>query len=279
MSRRKVIVKQLNAIQNFGAMDILCSDKTGTLTQDKLVLERYLDIHGTESPLVLQYAYLNSYYQTGLKNLLDRAILQHVEVEAQLQPADHYAKIDKIPFDFARRRMSVIVEQDHARHLLVCKGAMEEVLNIYTQADDRGQPVALSGDLRVELRHRATQLHEEGLRVIAVAYASLPARDRSYSRKDEQALILAGLIAFLDPPKESAPEAIAALQEHGVQCVSPLPADAPHPTADSESVLRPLAAFLAVGSHGPRVSEGASAVEAGWDRAVHDGHGPDQFHF
>jgi Mg2+-importing ATPase len=230
MSRRKVIVKQLNAIQNVGAMDILCSDKTGTLTQDKIVVERYLDIHGIESPLVLQYAYLNSYYQTGLKNLLDRAILQHVEVETQLQPADHYAKIDEIPFDFTRRRMSVIVEQDHARHLLICKGAVEEVLRVCTQADDHGEVIALTEDLRHQLTRLTTQLNEDGLRVIAVAYAGLPAHGRSYSRQDEQALILAGLIAFLDPPKESARDAIAALHAHGVQ-VKIL-------TGDSEIVAR-----------------------------------------
>jgi Mg2+-importing ATPase len=230
LSQRKVIVKQLNAIQNFGAMDVLCTDKTGTLTQDKIVLLKHLDIQGQESRHVLEQAYLNSYYQTGLKSALDRAVLDHVELEGQLHVADAYAKIDEIPFDFLRRRMSVVVEKDHAQHLLICKGAVEEMLHVCSHAELAGMPIPLTEALRQQVGHLATTLNEDGLRVIAVASRILPGGARSYAVDDERALILTGLMAFLDPPKETVTEAIAALMQHGVQ-VKIL-------TGDSEIVTR-----------------------------------------
>jgi P-type Mg2+ transporter len=216
LARQKVIVKRLNAIQNFGAMDILCTDKTGTLTQDRIVLEEHLDLDGREDPRVLEFAYLNSYYQTGLKNLLDRAIPAHAELEHELHIPTDYAKIDEVPFDFARRRMSVVVEREHTRHLLICKGAVEEVLAISSRAERAGEVILLNDALRTQVESLVRSLNENGLRVVAVGYKTMPTVDRSYSVEDECELVLMGLIAFLDPPKETAAPAIAALHEHGV---------------------------------------------------------------
>jgi len=216
MSRKKVIVKRLNSIQNFGAMDVLCTDKTGTLTQDKVILERYVDILGEENERVIEYAYLNSYYQSGLKNLLDVAVLEHADVHKQLQAGTRYAKVDEIPFDFQRRRMSVVVEKDHATHILICKGAVEEVFNVCSRAERQGEVVSLAGERPDELRAVIHGLNEDGFRVIAVAHKEVPAGQSVYSVKDESDLILVGYIAFLDPPKESAADALKVLREHGV---------------------------------------------------------------
>jgi Mg2+-importing ATPase len=217
MARHKVIVKRLNAIQNLGAMDILCADKTGTLTEDRIVLERHLDIRGREDVRVLEHAYLNSYYQTGLKNLLDRAILDHVELEHELHVARDYAKVDEIPFDFVRRRMSVIIEREHQQHLLICKGAVEELLEICTAVEEDREVAPLADDVRKQVLALAQSLNENGLRVVAVAYRRVPhASSYTYSVEDEHDLVLIGLMAFLDPPKASAAEAVAALHAHGV---------------------------------------------------------------
>ena len=217
MSRQKVIVKRLNSIQNFGAMDVLCTDKTGTLTQDRIILEQHLDCRFQENEQVLRYAYLNSYYQTGLKNLLDRAVLEHVEVVHQLRIPQAYQKVDEIPFDFVRRRMSVVVRDFRGEHVLVCKGAVEEVLAVCSTAEDDGKVVPLTDDLRGHALFMLNELNADGLRVIAVAYKKMPAADRAYAVADERDLVLAGFIAFLDPPKETAPAALAALKESGVQ--------------------------------------------------------------
>ncbi len=216
MSRKKVIVKRLNAIQNFGAMDILCTDKTGTLTQDRVILEKHVDISGEESELVLQYAYLNSYYQTGLKNLLDVAVLAHAEVHAELAVSERYAKVDEIPFDFRRRRMSVVVEKDRASHILICKGAVEEILSVCTQAERQGKTVALEPGHHEDLQDVIRELNEDGFRVIAVAHKEVPTRVEPFGVADESELVLTGYIAFLDPPKESAAEALRVLERHGV---------------------------------------------------------------
>lgn len=217
MSRHKVIVKRLNALQNFGAMDVLCADKTGTLTQDKIVLLEYVDLHGHKSVPVLERAYLNSYYQTGLKSLLDRAVLDHVELEPQMHVTERYAKVDEIPFDFLRRRMSVVVEQDQTRHLLICKGAVEEVLNICTHVEDGDTVVPLTETLCKQVIRLTAELNGDGLRIIAVASKTLPASDRPYTIADERDLVLVGVLAFLDPPKETVPEALAALTDHSIK--------------------------------------------------------------
>ena len=217
MSRKKVIVKRLNSIQNFGAMDILCTDKTGTLTQDRVILEKHVDISGEESELVLHYAYLNSYYQSGLRNLLDVAVLKHAEVHEALAVPEHFTKVDEIPFDFQRRRMSVVVEKDRATHILICKGAVEEIFSVCTEAERQGELVALEPGHYEDLQGVIRELNEDGFRVIAVAHKEVPVRSVPFGVADESELVLTGYIAFLDPPKESAAEAIRVLGRHGVQ--------------------------------------------------------------
>lgn len=216
MSRKKVIVKRLSAIQNFGAMDILCTDKTGTITQNRIILEKHVDADGQDNEAVIQYAYLNSFHQTGLKNLLDRSILEHVEIHNILNVDAEYSKVDEIPFDFARRRMSVVVQKDHDIHTLICKGAVEEVLAISDRVETGGVIRAIDDGLRASMRHVVEELNEDGLRVIAVAYKDLPASRQQYSVRDEAGLVLLGYMAFLDPPKETAEPAIRALRGQGV---------------------------------------------------------------
>jgi len=218
MSQRKVIVKRLQAIQNLGAMDVLCTDKTGTLTQDKVALIRHLDLEGNECEEVLEYAYLNSYFQTGLKNLLDRAVLEHEDLSDSRDLTKRYLKYDEIPFDFHRRRMSVIVhEVFQGRDLLLCKGAVEEVLGLCTEASVQGQTIPLTDAVREKVLRLYTRMNEDGLRVIAVAVKQVWSRPgKQYGVGDEERLTLIGFIAFLDPPKETAAPALAALARHGV---------------------------------------------------------------
>ncbi|HEY3859051.1 MAG TPA: magnesium-translocating P-type ATPase, partial [Gammaproteobacteria bacterium] len=216
MSRRKVIVKRLNSIQNFGAMDVLCTDKTGTLTQDKVFLEKHVDIHGNESERVLEFAFLNSYYQSGLRNLLDVAVLEKVDMYADLHPEKNYRKVDEIPFDFQRRRMSVVVEEQEERHVVICKGAVEEIFSICNRAEIAGEIETLVPEDLLRLRDVTLELNEDGFRVIAVAYKESIEPKRAYGVADEGGMVLLGYIAFLDPPKESAGEAIARLRGHGV---------------------------------------------------------------
>jgi len=215
MSKKKVIVKRLNSIQNFGAMDILCTDKTGTLTQNRIILKRPLNIHGTLSEKVMKYAYLNSYYQTGLKNILDEAVLQHAQ-ETRLTLDEGYTKVDEIPFDFERRRMSVIVEKDHNTHLLICKGAVEEIFKVSSRVEDGDSIEPVDAAVQDYLSQGTRDLNEDGFRVIALAYKELPLEKTEYTAADETDLILLGYVSFLDPPKETAALAIAALKQYGV---------------------------------------------------------------
>ncbi|TAL88098.1 MAG: magnesium-translocating P-type ATPase [Rhodanobacter sp.] len=214
MSKRKVVVKRLNAIQNFGAMDVLCTDKTGTLTLDRIVLERHLDLDGEESDEALEFGYLNSRFQTGLKNLMDKAVLQHRDLEAA---AIRYRVIDEIPFDFQRRRMSVVVARGDGEHLLICKGAVEEMLSIcaYARVGDVTEP--MTDARRRDIKEMTHRLNEDGLRVLVVAVQRQPSHERAYSVADESDLIAVGCLAFLDPPKDSAATAIRALHQHGVE--------------------------------------------------------------
>ncbi|EOC8237876.1 magnesium-translocating P-type ATPase [Salmonella enterica subsp. enterica serovar Derby] len=212
LSKQKVIVKHLDAIQNFGAMDILCTDKTGTLTQDKIVLENHTDISGKPSEHVLHCAWLNSHYQTGLKNLLDTAVLEGVDETAARQLSGRWQKIDEIPFDFERRRMSVVVAEDSSVHQLVCKGALQEILNVCTQVRHNGDIVPLDDNMLRRVKRVTDTLNRQGLRVVAVATKYLPAREGDYQRIDESDLILEGYIAFLDPPKETTAPALKALK-------------------------------------------------------------------
>ncbi|MDD5761207.1 MAG: magnesium-translocating P-type ATPase [bacterium] len=216
MARKKVIVKRLNAIQNFGAMDVLCTDKTGTLTQGKIVLEKHLDVNGDPSVEVLHYGYLNSYHHTGLKSLLDEAILNHEELEERLKAKEKYRKIDEIPFDFVRRRMSVVVEDETGLNTLICKGAVDEVMRLCTRVNLRGEVIAVEPEHDAKRRQIADDLNGQGFRVIALAYKEMPGSsdDPVYSVKDESDLILLGFLAFLDPPKDTAAEALKRL--HGL---------------------------------------------------------------
>jgi len=246
LSRKKVIVKRLDAIQNFGAMDVLCTDKTGTLTQDKIFLSRSLDAAGEDSDTVLEYAYLNSYHQTGLKNLLDVAVLEHAEMRHQGAVAAQFRKVDEIPFDFTRRRMSVVVAvpapggpgpgasaeggnggsaegggvaaavRPAISHRLICKGAVEEVLAVCSRVQ-RGERIeALSAEVLAAVRAVTADLNAEGLRVVAVATRDSPVTQEVFGLADERDLTLVGYIAFLDPPKESTKPALDALASHGI---------------------------------------------------------------
>ncbi len=218
MARAKVIVKRLNAIQNLGAMDVLCTDKTGTLTQDRIILKRCLNIRGEESERVLQYAYLNSHFQSGLKNLLDVAVLEHVGLHKILGIDAGFTKIDEIPFDFSRRRLSVVVTHGQDKHVLICKGAVEEILAACTDYEIDGAKGKLDASHFATAKDETVALNEDGFRVVAVAYKEIvDSRKTSYSVADECDLTLLGYIAFLDPPKDSAREAIAALAAKGVQ--------------------------------------------------------------
>jgi len=216
LSRKKVIVKRLDAIQNFGAMDVLCTDKTGTLTQDKIFLARHVDVWGDESDDVLEMAYLNSYYQTGLKNLLDVAVLEHVEIHRELRIGTHFSKVDEVPFDFTRRRMSVVVQEQGQAHLLICKGALEEVLAVCKRVRHGEVDEALTPELLKRIMEVTAEFNDEGLRVVAVAARSMEQGRDAYGLADESDLTLIGYVAFLDPPKESTAPALKALADHGV---------------------------------------------------------------
>jgi P-type Mg2+ transporter len=214
MSRKKVIVKRLNSIQNLGAMDVLCTDKTGTLTMDRVFLEKHCDVVRQTSLSVLQLAFLNSHFQTGLKNVLDRAVLQHQDVHQDLSIAD-YSKVDEIPFDFSRKMMSVVVSTPQGKHRLICKGAPESLFSRCTQFELDGEVYPMEPLLLEDLREEYDQLSTDGFRVLAIAYRDIDPKP-TYSKDDEHDLILKGYIAFLDPPKETAKPAIIALQTHGV---------------------------------------------------------------
>jgi P-type Mg2+ transporter len=219
MAKRKVVVKRLNAIQNFGAMDVLCTDKTGTLTQDRIILEHHIDVTGKEDPEVLDLAWINSHNQSGLKNLLDVAVIRFAQAQRGVRTPRFCKKVDELPFDFVRRRMSVIMESVDGEHLLVCKGAVEETLAISAFIRDGEKLVPLDDAKRRELMAMTREYNEDGFRVIAVATREFPrgATKTQYAMADEQQLVLRGFLAFLDPPKETAGPAIAALRDHGIQ--------------------------------------------------------------
>ena len=221
MAKEKVVIKKLNAIQDLGAIDILCTDKTGTLTQDEIVLEYPLDIHGDLDLSVLRRAYLNSYFQTGLKNLMDRAIINRTQKEAKkheiVRDLDQtFHKIDELPFDFERRRMSVIVKDEDGVVSMVTKGALEEMLSISTYVEYKGDIKRLTDEVRQEVLAEVAQLNEQGLRVLGVSYKTDLDENEIFSVEDEGDMILTGYLAFLDPPKPSAAPAIKALAEYGV---------------------------------------------------------------
>lgn len=221
MSKKKTIIKNLNSIQNLGSMDVLCTDKTGTLTQDKVVLEYHLDIHGKKDARVLRHAFLNSYYQTGLKNLMDLSIIECTEKESEDEPSlqglsTYYDKIDEIPFDFARRRMSVVVADKNGKTQMITKGAVEEMLSICNYAEYKGKVEPLTDAIKEHILATMADLNDDGMRVIAVAQKTNPSPAGAFSVLDESDMVLMGYLAFLDPPKETTASAIKALNEHGV---------------------------------------------------------------
>ena len=233
MSKKKVIVKKLSSIQNFGAVNILCTDKTGTLTHGRVILEKHIDVEGRDSKEVLLYAYINSYHQTGLRNIMDMSVMEHGK-EENLEPGmREYTKVDEVPWDFMRRRMSVVVDSEGKRRLLICKGAVEEMLKISTRVDLGGKSIAPKAEDQSKLRELVKSLNEDGFRVIAIGYKEVSKSQSVFSVKDEAGLTLLGFIAFLDPPKESARKAIVALKEQGVE-VKVL-------TGDNELVTRKIA--------------------------------------
>ena len=219
MSKKKTIVKNLNAIQNFGAMNILCTDKTGTLTCDKIVLEKYINADGSndESKRILRHAYFNSYFQTGLKNLMDKAILSHVKELKLEHLKDTYTKVDEIPFDFIRRRMSVVIEDKQGKRQIITKGAVEEMLSICSHTEFNGEVQSLTDELKVKAQKISEEMNRKGMRVLAVAQKSYIEKVGNFSVSDEKEMVLIGFLAFLDPPKPSAAEAIKQLHEYGVE--------------------------------------------------------------
>lgn len=219
MSKKKTIVKSLDSIQSFGAMNILCTDKTGTLTEDKIVLEKYLDINGDEDIRVLKHAYLNSYFQTGLKGNIDEAVIARgIENKVDII-SSKYTKIDEIPFDFSRRRLSVIVSDENGKKQMITKGAVEETLNICTLVDYKGEVSKLTREIKENIKTISKNLNKEGLRVVAVCQKNDINNDMSFDINSEKNMVLMGFIGFLDPPKESAKIAIEKLNNHGIRVI------------------------------------------------------------
>ena len=217
MAGRKTIVKRLSAIQNLGAMDALCTDKTGTLTHDTVGLESYVNVQGNEDLEVLKYAYLNSFHQTSLESPMDDAVIAHPDIKWVTGTERNYPRVNEIPFETARRRMSVIVEDEDNGHLLICKGATDEMLSISNWVEAGGEVQPLNAELRKHYADFAGNLNETGLRVLLVAYKHVESRDHSYQAEDEHDLTLIGFIGFLDPPKESAGAAMNTLQQQGIK--------------------------------------------------------------
>ena len=253
MSRKKVIVKHLNAIQNLGAMNILCTDKTGTLTQDRIVLEYPLDVHGNVDERVLRHALLNSYHQTGLRNLMDEAIVDHAYETNMLPLWQDYRKVDEIPFDFTRRRMSVVVADKAGKTQIITKGAVEEMLSICSYAEYKGNVEPLTSALSEEILATVRRYNEAGLRVIAVAHKTNPMVAGAFSVADESDMVLIGYLAFLDPPKDSAAAAVAALKEYGV-AVKVL-------TGDNDAVTRSVCGQVGLRSHSLLLGSDVEAMD------------------
>lgn len=217
LSKKKIIVKRLSSIQNFGAMDILCTDKTGTLTQDKIILETHLDVLGNKNDRVLRHGYLNSYYQTGLKNLLDIAVIEYGNQLGFNKVTGTYKRVDEIPFDFTRRRMSVVVESENGKRQLITKGAVEEMLSICSLVEIDNEVLPLTENLVKKVMTMVTKLNEEGMRVLAIAQKNDVPSEDIFSIKDESNMVLIGYMGFLDPPKDTSITAIKALHDHGVE--------------------------------------------------------------
>ena len=218
MSKKKTIVKRLDSIQSFGAMNILCTDKTGTLTEDKIVLEKYLNVKGEEDKRVLKHAFLNAYFQTGLEGSIDEAVIKRTKKSELKGIEENYEKIDEIPFDFSRRRLSVVVS-DGKKKQLITKGAVEEILSICTLVDYNGEVTDLTKDIKKDVIEMTKKLNMEGLRVVAICQKNDINDIKKFTVKDESKMVLMGFIGFLDPPKESAKGAIERLNKDGIRVI------------------------------------------------------------
>ncbi|MBP6926845.1 MAG: magnesium-translocating P-type ATPase [Caldisericia bacterium] len=216
MSRKHVIVKKLGSIQNLGAMDVLCTDKTGTITQGRVVLEQHLDVDGEDSDEVLEYGFLNSYHQTGLKSILDQAVLEHTEIEEKLHVKENFKKVDEIPFDFVRRRMSVVVEDASGKQIIICKGAVEEIFSVCTQIQTQGVVEKLGLEHMQKAKELVEWSNSNGFRALGLAYREMPEHQEVYCVSDEREMTLLGFLTFLDPPKVTAKQAIKDLRDLGV---------------------------------------------------------------
>ena len=219
MSKKKTIVKRLSSIQTFGEMNILCTDKTGTLTEDEIVLEKYMDVVGNENIRILRHAFLNSYFQTGLKNLIDVAIISRAEKEKLNILKEKYVREDEIPFDFTRRRMSVVLKDENGKRQLITKGAVDEVMSICSFIDIDGQAVEMTEELRQKAYNVYEKHNNDGLRVLAVAQKNEIHGVETFGIDDESNMVLIGFVGFLDPPKNSSKQAISVLKKHGVDTV------------------------------------------------------------
>ncbi|MDR0831461.1 MAG: magnesium-translocating P-type ATPase, partial [Bacillales bacterium] len=237
ISQKKVIVKNLSSIQTFGEMDVLCTDKTGTLTQDKIILEKYLNPLGHDDIRVLRHAYLNSYFQTGLKNLIDLAVINHAKAENMEVILTNYTKIDELPFDFTRRRMSVILEDKNQKNQLITKGAVEEILSISSFYDVGGVVNELTEEIKKQILDVYYKYNNDGLRMLAIAQKNF-VEIKTFNIQDESQLVFLGFIGFLDPPKDSAKQAILALKEHGIRTIVL--------TGDSEGVAKKVCDYVGI---------------------------------
>lgn len=253
LSKKKTIVKKLDSIHNFGAMNILCTDKTGTLTQDKVTVVKYLNFKGIDDDNVLYLAYLNSYFQTGLKNLMDRAILEFEEEHYSIK--NKYKKIDELPFDFERRRMSVIVEDSDGNRTMITKGAIEEMLYISNFVEIDGQVFEIKDEIEGKIKNLVSNLNEDGMRVIGIGKKTLPKdRDLNFSNKDEKSLTFVGMLGFLDPPKEGVGDTLKSLYQYGV--------DVKILTGDNELVTQKICKDIGI--------EVAGAIDGSYMEAIDD---------
>ena len=256
MSKKGAVVKQMNAIQNLGSIDTFCIDKTGTLTQNKVVLERHYDLDMQETPRILKFSYLNAYYQTGMKDLIDKAVIDAAGDELDVNEIQRdYNKIDEIPFDYTRKRMSVVVvdnDEHHGQHMLVTKGAAEGMLDISNKVEINGRSEELTDEWRKKILKQIDELNDDGLRVLLVGYKLNPAPVGEFSAKDENDLTIVGYLAYLDPPKESTKEALQALRADDI--------DVKIFTGDNEAVTRAIA--LQVGLNVDTVYDGEQIEEA-----------------
>lgn len=256
MSKQGAVVKQMNAIQNLGSTDVFCIDKTGTLTQNQVVLERHYDLSMDETPRILKFSYLNAYYQTGMKDLIDKAVIDAAGDELDVNEIQRdYNKIDEIPFDYTRKRMSVVVvdnDEHHGQHLLVTKGAAEGMLNISSKVEINGRTEPLTDDWRKKILNQINELNDDGLRVLLVGYKLNPAPVGEFSAKDENDLTIIGYLAYLDPPKESTKEALQELKNDNVNVKIF--------TGDNEAVTRAIA--LQVGLNVDTVYDGEQIEKA-----------------